>query len=46
MICPTKGEGFGRPLLEFALTGKPIITTAWSGHTDFLDPKLCATDGG
>lgn len=46
MICPTKGEGFGRPLLEFGVTGKPIITTGWSGHTDFLDAKLCAMMGG
>ena len=36
MVCLTKGEGFGRPLLEFSLLNKPIITTAWSGHTDFL----------
>jgi glycosyltransferase involved in cell wall biosynthesis len=34
----TKGEGFGRPLIEAALTGKPIITTNWSGHLDFLKP--------
>ena len=34
----TKGEGFGRPLIEAALTGKPIITTSWSGHLDFLKP--------
>jgi hypothetical protein len=28
MISLTKGEGFGRPLLEFTLTKKPLITTA------------------
>lgn len=39
MINLTKGEGFGRPLLEFSLTRKPIITTNWSGHLDFLDPN-------
>jgi len=39
MVSLTKGEGFGRPLLEFSLTKKPIITTNWSGHTDFLDEK-------
>ncbi len=32
----TKGEGFGRPLLEASLSQKPIITTNWSGHIDFL----------
>ncbi len=36
MFCLTKGEGFGRPLLEFSLTGKPIIVSGWSGHVDFL----------
>jgi glycosyltransferase involved in cell wall biosynthesis len=40
MVNLTKGEGFGRPLLEFSLTNKPIITTNWSGHTDFLDPEF------
>ena len=38
MISFTKGEGYGRPLAEFAITGKPIIVSGWSGHTDFL-PK-------
>lgn len=32
----THGEGFGRPLLEFSLTGKPVIASNWSGHVDFL----------
>ena len=36
MISLTKGEGFGRPLLEFTQSKKPIITTGWSGHIDFL----------
>jgi|TARA_R110000822_G_scaffold56401_1_gene142544 hypothetical protein len=36
MVCLTKGEGFGRPLLEFSTIDKPIIVTGWSGHTDFL----------
>ncbi len=37
-VSLTKGEGYGRPLAEFALSKKPIITTNWSGHTDFLSP--------
>lgn len=41
MISFTKGEGFGRPLLEFSLVNKPIIATNWSGHTDFLDKEFC-----
>jgi len=40
MVNLTKGEGFGRPLLEFSLTKKPIIVSGWSGHTDFLDKEF------
>jgi hypothetical protein len=40
MVNLTKGEGFGRPLLEFSLTNKPIITTNWSGHTDYLNSEF------
>ena len=46
MVSLTKGEGFGRPLLEFTLTGKPLITTNWSGHTDFLHPDHTTLLGG
>ena len=38
MVSFTKGEGYGRPLAEFATTGKPILVSNWSGHLDFL-PK-------
>ena len=37
MINFTKGEGFGRPLLEFSVFKKPIIASGWSGHVDFLN---------
>jgi hypothetical protein len=40
MISLTKGEGFGRPLLEFSLVKKPIIASGWSAHTEFLDPNF------
>ena len=46
MVSFTKGEGFGRPLLEFSLTGKPIIASNWSGHTDFLKPSFTTLVGG
>ena len=36
MVSFTKGEGYGRPLAEFGVTGKPIIVSKWSGQTDFL----------
>jgi len=42
----TKGEGYGRPLAEAAITGKPVITTNWSGHTDFLKPDYNILIGG
>jgi glycosyltransferase involved in cell wall biosynthesis len=35
----TRGEGFGRPLMEAALTSKPIIASNWSGQTDFLNAE-------
>ena len=40
--CPsfTKGEGFGRPLLEATYADKLVIASNWSGQCDFLDSKL------
>jgi len=46
MISLTKGEGFGRPLLEFTTTGKPLITSGWSGQLDYLDKDLGLLIGG
>lgn len=46
MVSHTKGEGFGRPLLEFTTTGKPIITSGWSGQVDFLHKDKCIFIGG
>ena len=46
MVSLTKGEGVGRPLLEFSLTKKPIIASNWSGHIDFLHPKNNILLGG
>jgi glycosyltransferase involved in cell wall biosynthesis len=36
MVSFAKGEGYGRPMAEFTLTGKPIIASGWSGQLDFL----------
>lgn len=36
-ISFTKGEGFGRPLLEASLSEKPIMVSNWSGQLDFLN---------
>ena len=45
MVSFTHGEGFGRPLLEFSLTGKPVIASNWSGHLDFLKQGAVLLDG-
>jgi hypothetical protein len=45
MLNFTKGEGFGRPLLEFSLTGKPILVSNWSGHIDFLKQGAVLLEG-
>lgn len=39
MVSFTKGEGFGRPLLEFSITGKPVIVSGWSGQIDFINKE-------
>ena len=36
----TKGEGYGRPIAEFISSGKPVLVSGWSGHTDFVDSDL------
>jgi hypothetical protein len=46
MVSHTKGEGYGRPLAEFATIGKPIIASGWSGHTDFLNKEDSILIGG
>ena len=39
VACPSRGEGFGLPLAEAAALGKPIITTAYGGQSDFCTPE-------
>ena len=45
MISFTHGEGFGRPLLEFSVTQKPVIAPNWSGQVDFLTPHSILLPG-
>ena len=42
----TRGEGFGRPLLEATISGKPMVVSAWSGQVDFLNPDMVNLIGG
>lgn len=35
-VLPSRAEGWGLPLIEAAASGLPIITTMYSGHTEFL----------
>jgi len=35
-VFPTKAEGWGLPLIEAAASGLPLITTFYSGQTEFL----------
>ena len=46
MVSHTKGEGFGRPLLEFSLSNKPVICSGWSGQIDFLHNEKSLLLGG
>lgn len=37
LVAPTRGEGFGLPILEAAASGLPVIATEQSGHMDFMN---------
>tara|TARA_R110001592_G_scaffold126195_5_gene337100 strand:- start:563 stop:1849 length:1287 start_codon:yes stop_codon:yes gene_type:complete len=42
----TRGEGFGRPLLEATISGKPMVVSGWSGQVDFLNKQMVNIIGG
>jgi len=37
LVLPTKGEGFGLPVLQSMAVGVPVIVTDYSGCTDFAN---------
>lgn len=39
-VFPSRAEGFGLPVAEALLMGKPVFTTGWSGQMDFSDLPL------
>lgn len=39
LVAPSRAEGFGLPLAEAMLSDLPVITTGWSGQTDFCNDE-------
>ncbi len=38
-VLPSRGEGWGMPILEAMASGLPTIATNWSGQTEFLNDQ-------
>ena len=39
-VLPTRGEGWGRPLMEAMAAGLPTIATDWSGLTEYYSDQV------
>jgi len=38
-VLPSRGEGWGRPLMEAMAMGLPVIGTRWSGNLEFMNDR-------
>jgi glycosyltransferase involved in cell wall biosynthesis len=36
-VCPSRGEGWGRPMMEAMACGLATVATRWSGQLEFMD---------
>lgn len=45
-VLPTRGEGFGLPLLESMACGVPTIGPSWGGNTEFMNDDNSILVGG
>lgn len=39
-VLPTRGEGWGMPMLQAMACGLPVIATDWGGHTDYMTANI------
>jgi hypothetical protein len=40
LVLPTRGEGWGMPIIEAMACGLPVIATDWSAHQDFMTEAI------
>jgi len=39
-VLPTRGEGWGMPILQAMACRLPVIATGWGGHTDYMTADI------